>query len=45
MCKAVGRQNIARWQNQSLGDKLELGCSDKILAMIRFDISSAGFSV
>jgi transposase InsO family protein len=31
---AVGRQNIARWQNQSLGDKLELGCSDKILAMI-----------
>lgn len=31
---AVGRQNIARWQNQSLGDKLELECSDKILAMI-----------
>jgi len=30
----VGRQNIARSQNQSLGDKLELGCSDKILAMI-----------
>jgi hypothetical protein len=27
-------QNIARSQNQSLGDKLELGCSDKTLAMI-----------
>lgn len=30
----VGRQNIARSQNQSLGDKLKLGYSDKILAMI-----------
>jgi len=30
----VGRQNIARLQNQSLGDKVELGYSDKILAMI-----------
>ena len=30
----VGRQNIGRSQNQSLGDNPKLGCSDKILAMI-----------
>jgi hypothetical protein len=30
----VIRQNIVHSQNQSLGDKLKLGCSDKILAMI-----------